>query len=208
MFDVCTLGHTAHIEAIVQFLPHSDQHVKCDGLHSHGNSVLQMRYAERDCACAQNLNTCCFVPCRKLASACVFEAVMADWNRSSNFDTPCTSVPILTSFRTYLICPKTYFVTPSAQFCTYDGENVFRVAELLWSGAHGRPSCWYSDAKLPSKSLENWGEDHEGFAGGLGLIEAGIIMSEDTACKNQRATEIIQGIMRVLSCYEAILKVK
>jgi hypothetical protein len=26
MFDVCTLGHTAHIEAIVQFLPHSDQH--------------------------------------------------------------------------------------------------------------------------------------------------------------------------------------
>ena len=45
MFDVCTLGHTAHIEAIVQFLPHSDQHVKCDGLHSHGNSVLQIRYA-------------------------------------------------------------------------------------------------------------------------------------------------------------------
>jgi hypothetical protein len=25
MFDVCTLGRTAHIEAIVQFLPHSDQ---------------------------------------------------------------------------------------------------------------------------------------------------------------------------------------
>ena len=31
MFDMCTLGHTAHIEAIVQFLPHSDQHVRCDG---------------------------------------------------------------------------------------------------------------------------------------------------------------------------------
>jgi hypothetical protein len=29
MFDVCTFGHTAHIEAIVQFLPRSDQHVKC-----------------------------------------------------------------------------------------------------------------------------------------------------------------------------------
>jgi hypothetical protein len=27
---MCTLDHTAHIEAIVQFLPHSDQHVKCD----------------------------------------------------------------------------------------------------------------------------------------------------------------------------------
>jgi hypothetical protein len=25
MFDVCTLGHVAHIEVIVQFLPHSDQ---------------------------------------------------------------------------------------------------------------------------------------------------------------------------------------
>jgi hypothetical protein len=45
MFDVCILGHTAHIEARVQFLPHSDQHVKCDGLHSRGNSVLQIRYA-------------------------------------------------------------------------------------------------------------------------------------------------------------------
>ena len=31
MFDVCTVGRTAHIEAIVQFLPHSDQHVRCDG---------------------------------------------------------------------------------------------------------------------------------------------------------------------------------
>jgi hypothetical protein len=126
-FDLCTLGHTAPIEAIVQFLSHPYQHVKCDGLHSHGNSILQMRYAERDCACAQNLNTCCFVPCRKLASACVFEAVMADWNRSSHFDTPCTSVPILTSFRAYLICPNTYFVTPSAQFCAYDGEDVFEL---------------------------------------------------------------------------------
>ena len=31
MFDVCTVDHTAHIEATVQFLPHSDQHVRCDG---------------------------------------------------------------------------------------------------------------------------------------------------------------------------------
>jgi hypothetical protein len=45
MFNVCTLGHTAHIEAIVQFLPHSDQHVGCHGLHSRGNSVLQIGYA-------------------------------------------------------------------------------------------------------------------------------------------------------------------
>ena len=43
MFDVCTLRHKAHIETIVQFLPHSAQQVKCDGLHSRGNSVLQIR---------------------------------------------------------------------------------------------------------------------------------------------------------------------
>ena len=30
MFDVCTLGRTAHIEATVQFLSHCDQHVRCD----------------------------------------------------------------------------------------------------------------------------------------------------------------------------------
>jgi uncharacterized protein involved in propanediol utilization len=45
MFHVCTLRHTAHIKAIVQFLSYSDQQVKCDGLHSRGNSVLQIRYA-------------------------------------------------------------------------------------------------------------------------------------------------------------------
>jgi len=45
MFDVCTLRHTAHIEEIVQFLPYSAQQVRCDGLHSCGNSVLQIRYA-------------------------------------------------------------------------------------------------------------------------------------------------------------------
>ena len=45
MFYVCTLRHTAHIEAIVQFLPYSAQQVRCDGLHSRSNSVLQIRYA-------------------------------------------------------------------------------------------------------------------------------------------------------------------
>ena len=45
MFDVCTLRHTAHIEAIDQFLPYSTQQVRCDGLQSRGNSVLQIRYA-------------------------------------------------------------------------------------------------------------------------------------------------------------------
>jgi len=45
------------------------------------------RRGEWDCACAQNLNICCFVPRGKLTSACVLKTVMADWNRSNNFDT-------------------------------------------------------------------------------------------------------------------------
>ena len=45
MFYVCALRHMAHIEAIVEFLPYSVQQVRCDGLHSRGNSVLQIRYA-------------------------------------------------------------------------------------------------------------------------------------------------------------------
>ena len=45
MFDVCTLCHTAYIEVIVQFLPYSAEQFRCDGLHSRGNSVLQIRYA-------------------------------------------------------------------------------------------------------------------------------------------------------------------
>ena len=36
------------------------------------------RRGEWVCACVQNLNTCCFVPCGKLTSACVLIAVMAD----------------------------------------------------------------------------------------------------------------------------------
>jgi len=47
MFDVCTLRHMAHIEAIVQFLPYSDLQVTCDGPHSRGNSLLQIRYVHR-----------------------------------------------------------------------------------------------------------------------------------------------------------------
>jgi len=33
MFHVCTPRHRAHIEAIVKFLPYSDQQVRCNGLH-------------------------------------------------------------------------------------------------------------------------------------------------------------------------------
>ena len=35
------------------------------------------RRGEWDCTCVQNLNTCSFIPCGKLTSACVPKAVMA-----------------------------------------------------------------------------------------------------------------------------------
>ena len=47
------------------------------------------RRGEWDCACAQNLNTRCFVSCGKLTSACVLKAIMADWNWSNHFNKPC-----------------------------------------------------------------------------------------------------------------------
>jgi len=64
--------------------------------HSAPESPLSLCYirdrerrGEWDCACAQNLNTCCFVSCGKLTNACVFKTVMADWTPSNHFDTPC-----------------------------------------------------------------------------------------------------------------------
>jgi len=47
------------------------------------------RRGEWDCACAQNLNNCRFIPHGKLTSMCVLKVVMAFWNRSNHFDTPC-----------------------------------------------------------------------------------------------------------------------
>ena len=61
------------------------------------------RRGEWDCACAQNLNTCCFLPCGKFTSACVLVAVMAGWKRSNNFDTPCNTLsPMLPVSRLYV----------------------------------------------------------------------------------------------------------
>jgi len=36
------------------------------------------RRGEWDCACARNLNTCCFIPYGKLISVCVLKVVMAN----------------------------------------------------------------------------------------------------------------------------------
>jgi hypothetical protein len=48
----------------------------------------QERKGEWECARAQNLNTCCFIPCWKLTSVRIFKTIIADWNHSNHFDTP------------------------------------------------------------------------------------------------------------------------
>ena len=74
------------------FVLHKLQHTKRLLLRSrHYRFVTSQteRRVEWDCACAQNLNTCCFVPCGKPTSPRVLIALMADWNRSNHFDTTC-----------------------------------------------------------------------------------------------------------------------
>jgi len=52
------------------------------------------RRGEWDRACGQNWNTCRFIPCGELTSACVLKAVMADWNCSNHFDRHCTLIRV------------------------------------------------------------------------------------------------------------------
>jgi len=87
MFNVCTLRHTAHIEAIVQF------HTKRFLLRSrHYCFVPSQTEREEGSGIAHAHKT--WTPAvsfhmGKLTSVCVLKVVMADWNRYSHFDTPC-----------------------------------------------------------------------------------------------------------------------
>jgi hypothetical protein len=69
------------------------QHTKRSPLQSHHyRFVTSQTVREEGSGIAhahKTSNTCCFIPCGKLTNACVFKAVMADWNRSSHFNTPC-----------------------------------------------------------------------------------------------------------------------
>jgi hypothetical protein len=85
----------------------------------------QKRRREWDCACAQNLNTCCFVPCGKLNFACVFKAVMADRNRSNHFDTPCKTSLLQTGF---------FSALPPSQYNTRVYTTRYYIYECLLPG--------------------------------------------------------------------------
>jgi len=74
------------------------------------------RRGERDYACAQNVNTCCFFAYGKLTSACVLKALMADWNSPSHFDTPSCIYEIRQIFVLTAFIEKYYSVTR----CTAD----------------------------------------------------------------------------------------
>jgi hypothetical protein len=91
------------------------------------------------------IKTCCFVPCGKLTPACVLIAVMANWNRSNNFDTSCTFCQISLKFsrsslawwyhylyhsivRIYTINFLTFFGLPQSQ--TLQGSKPIRFKQL------------------------------------------------------------------------------
>ena len=88
-------------------------------------ALLRHRQRERrgewDCACAQNLDTCCSLPCGKLTSACVLKAVRADWNCSNHFDTPCILTikwrVRLNDSRIYNACPAYFYDFAVHSYC-------------------------------------------------------------------------------------------
>jgi hypothetical protein len=83
------------------------------------------RRGEWDCACAQNLNTCCFIPCGKLTNACVFKAIMADWNRSIHFDAPCILHMYRSGFVNRFYAPNLLLICTTATICCWSFNRLF-----------------------------------------------------------------------------------
>ena len=75
------------------FVLHKLQHTKRLLLQSrHYRFVTSQTEREEGSGIAhahKTFNICSLLPCGKLTSACVLKAVMADWNCSNHFDTPC-----------------------------------------------------------------------------------------------------------------------
>jgi len=106
---------------------HKLQHTKRLLLRSHHYGFVTSqteKKGEWDCACAQNLNTCCFVPCGKLTSACVLIAVMADWNCSNHFDTHCI-IPFSPS-------PRKCGISPRNIKLNFQGSISLPEVSVLW----------------------------------------------------------------------------
>jgi hypothetical protein len=83
------------------------------------------RKGEWDCACAQNLNTCSFIPYGKLTSVCILKVVMADWNRSNHFDTPCIDWVMLV-----YVCKWNYTDLRGKKYLLYNKmkiQNLFKM---------------------------------------------------------------------------------
>lgn len=74
------------------FILHKLQHTKMLSALELPFSLCDVTDWERRewyCACIQDLNTCCFIPCRKNNFACFFKAIKATWNYSNYFSTQC-----------------------------------------------------------------------------------------------------------------------
>jgi hypothetical protein len=119
------------------------------------------------------------------------------------------------SFGTCVVCPRPIVLSQTRK---YDAENILRVAVLPWSGAH----CRYlletrkHSALAEAEDSEPEPEPESGCQGraitvsklteSLGLTETCIKVFEDIYPKEQQEAAIRQGIMRILTWYEEILR--
>ena len=100
----------------------STQNAFCSGVAI--IAVLRHRpRGESDCARAENLNTCCFVPCGKLTSACVFKAVDGRLK------------PLQLFWYTLYLCLRSYCVRREVRCFKGSRTGDLRVSVYL-------QSCW------------------------------------------------------------------
>jgi hypothetical protein len=121
-----------------------------------------------------------------------------------------TGIPRLTSFCTYIFCPQ-----PRALIRTEDDENIFGLLN-----SHDKEVTLHDNVeirkqnapeKVAEKSQSELQPEERNMtylkcSDGLELTETGIKVSEDS--NEQRAATNRLEIMRVVACYEDVLKEK
>jgi len=94
----------------------------------------QERRGEWGCACAQNLNTCCFIPYGNIISVCILKIVMADWNCSNHFGISCIHTHTHTHTHTRLKIVLIQWQNLRSLHCLwYQAFSYEVVYELDWS---------------------------------------------------------------------------
>ena len=135
------------------------------------------RRGEWNCVCAQN---CCFVPCGKLTNACAFKAVMADWNRSSHFDTPCIYSLRIGPFKGRVLVDRDI---PHAFWPTLGPTQL----PVQWRSGLLRPKCDVDHLPLSRTEIKERLELYFYFSSGLSCSVVGSpwpLLSPLLHCKN------------------------